>query len=150
MRELSNFNHGIIPKYYECGKLVYYLIDIMHEILIHNITSPAKIPIYAKICKSYLSRLRGLMFQNTISENEGLLFVNNRENRFNTSIHMLFMNFNLAIIWVNSQKIVVDTQLVKRWSFINIPKANAKYIIETNVIRLSDFHTNDELAFENL
>ncbi len=52
----------------------------------------------AQKAKGFLGRLRGLMFQRPISENEALLFYKA------PSIHTFFMRFAIDIIFLNKEK----------------------------------------------
>lgn len=49
------------------------------------------------------------MLRPAIAPNEGLLFDEGRDSRLNASIHMFFMRFPIAVIWINSDLRVVDT-----------------------------------------
>jgi uncharacterized membrane protein (UPF0127 family) len=119
----------------------------MRHIQIINYTHPLSAPITAAYCSSFMSRLRGLMFQKDIEIDAGILLVENTESRINTTIHMLFMNFEITTVWINSKKIVVDTRLARRWRPYYAPAAPAKYILETHPVRLSDFQVGDQLDF---
>ncbi|MCP5098078.1 MAG: DUF192 domain-containing protein, partial [Chloroflexi bacterium] len=55
----------------------------------------------AKWCDSFGTKLRGFTFKPTLAEDEGLVLVEKRDSKMNTSIHMLFVKFDLAVIWVN-------------------------------------------------
>lgn len=94
-----------------------------------------------------MSRLRGLMFATTIRPHEGILLAESVESKINTSIHMFFMNFDIAAIWINSQNTVVDIKLARRWRPYYAPVAPAQYVLETHPDRLIDFHTGDTLEF---
>ena len=62
----------------------------------------------AKWCDSFGSKLRGFMFKKTLSHDEGLVLVESRDSRVSTSIHMLFVSFDLGVIWVNSAAIKLE------------------------------------------
>ena len=64
-----------------------------------------------KWCQSYWCHFRGLMLRRDLPEDEGILFVYGRESRVDTSIHMLFMNFAIATVWLDSAGRVVDKVL---------------------------------------
>lgn len=120
----------------------------MAQVLIHNQSRPAQQPILAKTCTSFLCQLRGLMFRKTIGEHEGLFFVQATTDRINSAIHMFFMNFDIAVIWLDAQYRVVDATLARRWRPAYVPAKAAKYIIETHPDRLNEFHPGDQLVAE--
>ena len=96
-----------------------------------------------------MCRFCGLMLQKSISPNIGVLLVESGESKINASIHMLFMNFDIAAIWLNDDLQVVDTVLAKRWKALYQPQAPASYILETHPARLSDFKVGDQLRFDD-
>lgn len=81
---------------------------------------------------------------------EGLLFVYKRDSRMDTSIHMFFMNFDIAVVWINSSMQVVDKALAKRWKPAYAPKEGAQYVLETHPDRLEDFEIGNKVQFENV
>ncbi len=107
-----------------------------HEILILDIYD------------SFLKRLKGLMFLNLISQNEGALFVNKIESLVDSSIHMLFMNFDIAVFWLDKDNYVVDKVLAKKWHPFYAPKKPAKTIIETHFKNFEKIHIGDLLQIE--
>ncbi len=74
--------------------------------------------------------------------------VQSRADRLDASIHMLFMSFDIAVVWTDAQFKVVDVQLAKRWRPAYFPAAAAKYILELHPDRFNDFHLNDQLVLE--
>ena len=54
-------------------------------------------------CASYWSRLRGLMFKRRLDEGEALVLVEAHDSRTATAIHMFFVPFAIAAIWINDQ-----------------------------------------------
>jgi uncharacterized membrane protein (UPF0127 family) len=120
----------------------------MRYIKIVNQSHPSSKPILAKYCKSFLCQLRGLMFTKSLPENHGLLLVQNSDSRLNSSIHMMFMWMDLAVIWMNSEYSVVDLVLARRWKMAYLPRKAAKYVLETGVSNLSDFNIGDTVRFD--
>jgi len=120
----------------------------MKYIKIVNQTHPPSKPILAKYCQSFLCQLRGLMFTKGLPENHGLLLVQSSDSRLNSSIHMMFMWMDLAVIWISSEYSVVDLVLARRWKLAYLPKRAAKYVLETDVSHLSDFNIGDIVCFD--
>ncbi|MBI3738069.1 MAG: DUF192 domain-containing protein, partial [Chloroflexi bacterium] len=84
-------------------------------IFIHNLNKPIATPPRIKFCDSFLCRLRGLMFRSRLFPDEGLLLVIGCDSRADSSIHMFFVPFDLAVFWINSEMEVVDKALAKSW-----------------------------------
>jgi uncharacterized membrane protein (UPF0127 family) len=122
----------------------------MHFVSVQNLNHPSQSSIQVRWCSSFLCRLRGLTFRRSLADDEGLLLVQKRENRSDAAIHMLFVWIDLAVIWINSNREVVDVQLAKRWRPFYIPKAPAQYVLEISPAHLSEFNAGDCLSFEEI
>lgn len=119
----------------------------MRRVTITNLANPASLPLEVRYCDTFLSQLKGYMFQKSLSTDEGLLLVQGKENRVDSTIHMFFMNFDLAVIWIGRDKKVVDLCLAHRWRPYYAPRKPAQFILETHPARLDQFHIGDQLAF---
>lgn len=86
------------------------------------------------------------MFAPTLGTYEGLLLVQSKADRVESSIHMLFMAFDLAVIWLDEQYRVVDKKACRRWHPAYFPSAAAKYVLETHLERVDDFTVGDQLS----
>lgn len=117
-----------------------------------NITSiqNPQVNIQAEKCITFGCQLRGLMLQKFLRPHEGMLFIENYESRLFSSIHMLFMNFNITVIWLNENNRVVDKKIAKRWTIAHLPEKPAKYILELHESRIEDFQIGDMLVFKDL
>ena len=116
---------------------------------IRNLSKPDVTPLQARWCQSFYSRLRGFTFRSSLGTDEGLVLVEARDSRLDTAIHMLFVPTDLAIAWVNSNNIVVDTALAKAWHPFYASAKPARYVIEYHPNRLGDFQPEDRISFEN-
>jgi uncharacterized membrane protein (UPF0127 family) len=103
-----------------------------------------------KFCDTFLSQLRGLTFRSRLSREEGLLLVGKRDSRLDSSIHMLFVSFNLAIVWINSEMKVVDKVLARAWRPAYFSKQPARYVLEVHPERWGDFEIGDRVQFKNV
>jgi uncharacterized protein len=121
----------------------------MRRVEIQNETHPLFIPLRVNYCDSFLDRLKGLMFRKQLPQNEGIVLAESNESRINSSIHMFFMKFDIATIWVNTKGIVVDVKLARRWRPYYAPSAPARFTIETRPEYLSLFKIGDQLAFHD-
>lgn len=104
--------------------------------------------ISARYCTSFLCRLRGLMFRKSIPDGWGLLMVYPRDSRMDTAIHMLFMAFDLAVVWINNANEVVDVRLARCWRPFYQPQKAARYVLEMSARHLEDFYVGDLVSIE--
>lgn len=118
------------------------------QVLVHNLTRPNTHPIQAHYCSSFICRLRGLTFRRSLPSGDGLLLVQSRDSRVDSSIHMLFVWIDLAIVWINNAQQVVDVQLARRWRPAYLPARPARYVLELSPERLDDFQIGDQLQFD--
>jgi uncharacterized membrane protein (UPF0127 family) len=102
-----------------------------------------------KCCDTFVSRLKGLMFQRTLSINEGLLLVIAKDSRLDSSIHMLFVSFDLAVFWINSDMRVVDKVIAKSWRPAYFPTDPACYTLEITPAHFGDYEIGDKVEFRN-
>jgi uncharacterized membrane protein (UPF0127 family) len=121
-----------------------------HTIIIQNLTKQIGQPARVGFCDSFLCRLRGLMFRARLDHDDGLLLVERRDSRVDTSIHMLFVSFDLAVFWINSDMTVVDKVIAKSWRPAYISKADARYTLEIHPDRFGDYEIGDKVEFKNV
>ncbi|MDP1716369.1 MAG: DUF192 domain-containing protein [Anaerolineales bacterium] len=119
-------------------------------ITINNINKTIYQPARVGYCDSFLCKLRGLMFRSRLSLDEGLLLVEQRDSRLETSIHMFFVPFDLAVFWINTEMTVVDKVIAKSWRPAYFPKADAKYTLEIHPDRWGDYEIGDKVEFSNV
>lgn len=120
----------------------------MNEVLIHNLSRTLKSPVLARCCETFFCRLRGLMFRKRIDFNQGLLLVQKKTGRVNTSIHMMFVFMDLTIIWLDKEWAVVDKKLARSWHLNYTPAQPAKYVLELAPDRYAEFEIGDHLSVE--
>ncbi len=101
----------------------------------------------AKWCNSFSSKLRGFTFRRHLAQSEGLVLVEKKESRVNTAIHMLFVFFDLGVIWVNGAGEVVDKTVAKPWRLSYAPQAPAQYVIELHPAHLAEVEIGDQVEF---
>ena len=102
-----------------------------------------------KYCDTFLTQLRGFTFRARLPRDEGLVLVGTRDSRLDSSIHMFFVSFDLAVIWINSQMQVVDKVLARSWRPAYFSKQPAKYVLEVHPDRWDDFQIGDTVQFTN-
>jgi uncharacterized membrane protein (UPF0127 family) len=122
----------------------------MQQVLVRNQTRPQVRPLSAGYCCSFFCRLRGLTFHPALGEGEGLLLVQQADSRLDAAIHMLGVWIDLAVVWINSARVVVDVRLAKRWRSVYIPRQPARFVLEIAPIRLQDFQIGDRILLEEV
>src|SRR5262249_44813074 len=99
-------------------------------------------------CQSYFLRMRGLMLRRELPDDEGLILVYERESRVESSIHMLFMLFPIATIWLDQNGRVVDQVLAKVWRPAYASHHPAQYVVEARPSLLDRVKPGDVLNFD--
>lgn len=110
-----------------------------------NIPSPAQI----KYCDTFLSQLRGFTLRARLAHDEGLLLVGTRDSRLDSAIHMFFVSFDLAVIWISSDGQVVDKVLAKSWRPAYASKQPAKYVLEIHPDRWGEYKIGEVVEFQD-
>jgi uncharacterized membrane protein (UPF0127 family) len=99
-------------------------------------------------CASVTCRLRGLMFRRALRPGEVLILDERRDSRVAAAIHMLFVPFPIAAVWINSAGRVVDKVLARPWRLYYGPRSPARYILEAPPDFLERVALDDDLDFE--
>ena len=102
----------------------------------------------ARWCTSRLCRLRGLQFRMRLKPGEALILVKDKDSIANTSIHMFFVFFPIAAIWINKKGKVTSAQLARPWRPYYASPEPATYVLETSPEFLDKVAVGDELIFE--
>lgn len=103
-----------------------------------------------KWCQSAWCHFKGLQFASPLDDTEGLIFVYGRESITNTSIHMFFVFFEIAVVWLDASGTVVDKKLAKPWRPAYAPAKAAQYFIEANPSLLERVNIGDKLTFDEV
>jgi len=102
-----------------------------------------------KYCDTFLTQLRGFTFHPRLALDEGLLLVGKRDSRLDSSIHMLFVSFDLAVYWINSEMKVVDKIIAQSWRPAYFSKQPAKYVLEIHPDRWGDYEIGETVQFKD-
>lgn len=108
-------------------------------------TSYPDIFVNVKYCDSFWSKFLGLMFTKELKPNQGIILVDNNETMMNTSIHMMFMSYDLTVLWLDNQMVIVDKVLARKWMPFYIPKKPAQYVAELHPSKFSEYSIGDKL-----
>ena len=106
-------------------------------------------PLLIKFCDTFMTQLRGFTLRPDLSRDEGLILAGKRDSRIDSSIHMLFVSFDLAVVWINSEMQVVDKVLARSWKPAYFSKQPAKYVLEVHPDRWDEFQIGDRVKFKD-
>lgn len=98
-------------------------------------------------CSSTWCRLVGLQFHRPLQPGEGLLLVKNHDSITASSIHMFFVSFPIAAVWINGQGEVTHKTLALPWRPYYASPTPARYVLETTPDFLDKIEVGDQLAF---
>lgn len=117
------------------------------QIIVENKNRKVEDPPHIKYCDTFLTQLRGFTFHPRLTRDEGLLLVGTRDSRLDSSIHMFFVSFDLAVFWISSDMQVVHKVLAKSWRPAYFSKRPAKYVLEIHPERLGDYEIGETVKF---
>jgi uncharacterized membrane protein (UPF0127 family) len=112
-----------------------------------HVESGRILPPTLRWCDSFAGKLRGLTFRRRLPRGSGLVMVEKKDSRVRGAIHMLFVFFDLGVIWVNDAGEVVDLVCARPWRPLYTPRAPARYVIELHPILLPLFKIGDHIQF---
>lgn len=120
----------------------------MKIVRLRKVSSPNS-DLKVKYCDTFFSKLVGLMFSKALQPDRGIILVENKESRLNTAIHMLFMNFDITVLWLDKDLVVVDKVLAKKWRPMYAPKKPAQYIVELHRDRFPEFEVGEQMIWQS-
>jgi uncharacterized membrane protein (UPF0127 family) len=98
-------------------------------------------------CDTFWKRGRGLMFRRALVDDEVYLFVEQRESIARAAIHMFFVFFSIAVLWLDRDRRVVDKALAQPFRPYYAPQHPAQYYIEGHPLLLERVSVGDQLEF---
>lgn len=116
----------------------------MKTIKLENTSSPDKF-VNVKYCDTFWSKFLGLMFTKELKPDQGIILAEDNETRLNTSIHMMFMNYDLTVLWLDNELVIIDKILARKWLPFYIPKKPAQYVVELHPSKFSEYSIGDKL-----
>lgn len=102
----------------------------------------------ARWCDSAWCRLMGLQFRGHLAPDEGLLLVHPRPGILETSIHMFFVFFPIAAVWIDDAGQVTSAQLARPWRPYYASRQAARYVLEARPALLERVAEGDRLLFD--
>ena len=85
--------------------------------------------------------------QRAVADEQVYLFVEGRESVAQTAIHMLFVVFPIAVVWLDRDRHVVDKVLARPFRPYYAPSRPAQYYIEGHPDLLDRVDVGDQLEF---
>jgi uncharacterized membrane protein (UPF0127 family) len=120
------------------------------EIIVENRSRRNQAPARIRYCDTFLTQLRGFTFRARLARDEGLVLVGKRDSRLDSSIHMLFVSFDLAVFWINSDMQIVDKVLAKSWRAAYFSKQPARYVLEIHPERWEEYEIGETVQFKDV
>ena len=115
--------------------------------MLRNLSSGTALATHVELCDTFLKRGRGLMFRRSLPRDRALLFVHRKESVSETTIHMLFVFFPIGVIWLDTNKRVVDKKLAKPFRPYYAPSGPAQYFVECDPEVLDLARVGDQLGW---
>ncbi len=116
--------------------------------MLRNLTTGKTLATSVVRCNTFWRRGRGLMFRAMPGRDEVYLFIESRESVTRASIHMFFVFFAIAVIWLDRDKRVVDKALARPFRPYYAPSHPAMYYVEGHASLLANVSAGDQLDFE--
>jgi uncharacterized protein len=115
--------------------------------MIRDLTTGETVATRLVRCDTFWKRGRGLMFRRKLAEDEAYLFVERRESVAQAAIHMFFVFFPIAVLWLDRDKRVVDMVLARPFRPYYAPHSPAQYYVEGHPSLLERVRPGDLLEF---
>lgn len=117
--------------------------------MITNATTGERIARRVVRCDTLWKRGWGLTFRSSraVADDRVYLFVEGRESIARTAIHMLFVFFPIAVVWLDRDRRVVDKTLARPFRPYYAPKSPAQFYVEGHSSLLDHVSLGDQLDF---
>lgn len=103
------------------------------------------VQIEIEVASTFFSKFCGLMLRKNIKDDHGLILSESSESIVNSSIHMFFMRFDITVLWLDHDFIVVDKCKAYKWHPAYFSKRPAKHVVEMNISQFDNFCVGDKL-----
>ena len=116
--------------------------------MLRNLTTGETLAYNVVRCDTFWKRGRGLMFRSSLGPDEVYLFIEGKESVAQATIHMFFVFFSIAVIWLDRDKRVVDKVLARPFRPFYAPGGPAQYFLEGHPSLLDRVSAGDQLEYE--
>ena len=104
----------------------------------------------ARWCSSAWCRLRGFQFKRRLEPGEALLLAHPAESVALSAIHMFFVFFPIAAIWIDNRGKVTSATLARPWRPYYASVTPARYVLESSPELLDRISVGVEVDFLDL
>ena len=101
-----------------------------------------------KIAKTHHQKAKGLMFENKNKFDYALIFDFEKEVRMQASLHMMFVFFPITVLFLDSEKKIIEVANLKPFQLNYTPKHKVRYALEVPVRLEPKVKLGDELKWE--
>ena len=101
----------------------------------------------ATLRRSLWERSLGLMFRRAIDPDETMVFCLPRTGIREAGVHMLFVPFAIALIWLDEGCRVVEGVVARPWQVGYRPTVPSRYFVEAHPSRLNLVQEGDRLKW---
>ena len=87
------------------------------------------------------------MLRRALEDDHAYLFIESRESIALATVHMFFVFFPIAVLWLDDDRQVVDKVLARPFRPLYAPSAPARYIVECSPVVLEQVAVGDRLSW---
>ncbi len=116
--------------------------------MLYNNSKKKEVIRKVKHANSAWGQFKGLMFESKQNFDYALVFPFPRETRIGASIHMMFVFFPIAAVYLDSKMIVVDIAFLNPFALNYTPKKPSTFLIEMPVSAGKKISVGDKLSFK--
>lgn len=120
------------------------------EVAVVNESKKVVLAHRARVLRSLIAKMRGLMLRSELPLGEGVVIVRGRDSKVWAAIHTLFMRFPIDVLFVDSKGKIVDlVEDLEPWRFY-IPREKCRLVVElpAGTIFNTDTRVGDEIRLE--
>ena len=63
---------------------------------------------------------------------------------------MFFMNFDITVLWLDQNMVVIDKAFAKKWRPMYLPKKPAQYVVELHQEMFEKYQIGDQLFLKSI
>lgn len=113
--------------------------------LLYNKSRKNKVLEKVRTANSAWKKFKGLMLEKPENFDFALVFPFLRNERVGASLHMLFVSFPICVLFLNSEKKVLEKAILQPWLLNFTPRQACRFVIEMPVQRAENVQVGDFL-----